>query len=188
MPSVPPREDQPRPRPRLWLVLLAVCLIVFSPGLWLCPAHATTPTEDQIKQYCESRPNFRIANAILRTALIAKCVGEQRRMHGYEPFSAGATPPAESAKKVDPSSAGTVLPVESPKKLDPGSAVPPVESVKKVDPSSVDAVPPVASTERMSTKKSSRRRRVSHCLNPYLRAPTAPIRRPANIALFRAKS
>ncbi|HEY8032749.1 MAG TPA: S8 family serine peptidase [Methylocella sp.] len=74
-------------------------------------------------------------------------------MHGYEPFSAGATPPAESAKKVDPSSAGTVLPVESPKKLDPGSAVPPVESVKKVDPSSVDAVPPVASTEKDVDKK-----------------------------------
>lgn len=132
--------------------MLAVCSIVFSPGLWLRPAHATAPTEDQIKQYCESRPNFHIANGVLRTTLIAKCVGELRRRNGYDPFSAGATPPAESTKKVDPSSAGTVLPVDSQKKLDPGSTVPPVESAKKVDPSSADAVPPVASTEDVDKK------------------------------------
>jgi subtilisin family serine protease len=107
MPSVSPRQDRPRTGSRLWFAFLVFCSIVLSLALWLRPAHATCPPTGDIKEYCESRPEFRIAHDTLRAALVAKCEGEWRRRCGLDPFSAGGVPSAESA--------GGVPPVESAK-------------------------------------------------------------------------
>src|SRR5450631_3624870 len=119
-----------------------VCLPGFLPdrslALWLRPAHATgpglpQPNADNIKVFCENRPGFSRSSGPLRTALVAKCEGEESRRYGLAPFSVGVVPPVESAKKPDPFSAGDIPPVESAKKPDPFSAgdIPPVESAKK---------------------------------------------------------
>ncbi len=159
MPSVSPREDRPRTRSRLWFAFPVFCSIALSLGLWPRPAHACA--EDKIKEYCESRPNFRITYDPLRTALIAKCMGVQRRRCGLDPFRAGVILPVEIAKKLDLFSVGAIPSVESAKKLDPFStgAVPPVKSAKKIDPKesakkldpfSVGVIPPVESAKKIA--------------------------------------
>ncbi|WOJ91630.1 S8 family serine peptidase (plasmid) [Methylocapsa polymorpha] len=150
MPSVSPPENHVPTRARLRFIFIVFSSFFLSFSLYSRPAQATC-TEAEIKGYCNSRPNFRVADEPLRTTLVTKCVGEHRRRCGLDPISTGIALPVSSAEELDPISTGAVPPIRSAEELDPIStgAVPPIKSAEELDPISTGAVPPIKSAEEL---------------------------------------